>query len=147
MIGSGARPSFRSRTRSLYEMRGDRRRAAAYGDSARAAMEQQLVASPEDPQRHVLLGLTLAFMGRKDAAVREAQRGIEAGRNDATNLPYFQHQLVRAYILLGQPEPAIDLLETLLKEPYFLTPAWLRVDPTFDPLRSNPRFQRLAAGG
>ena len=128
----------------IYEMRGDRRRAAAFGDSARAALEQQLIASPEDAQRHVLLGLALAFMGRKDA-LREARRGIATGGGDATNLPYFQHQLVRAYIVLGEPEPAIDLLEKLLKEPYFLTPAWLRIDPTFDQLRSNPRFQRLVS--
>jgi hypothetical protein len=31
--------------------------------------------------------------------------------------------------------------------PYFLTKAWLRIDPTFDPLRGNPGFQKLVAGG
>ena len=59
-----------------YEMEGDRRRAAAYGDSARAAIEQQLTATPEDPQRHVLLGVALAYVGRKDAAIREGERGV-----------------------------------------------------------------------
>ena len=131
----------------VYEMAGDRRRAAAYADTARAALEQQLTAAPSDPQRHVLLGLALAFMGRKDAAVQEAQRGISlTGSDDATTLPYYRHQLVRVYLLVGEPERAIDVLETLLKTPYYLSPGWLRVDPTFDALRSNPRFQRLAEG-
>ena len=64
---------------------------------------------------------------------------------DAINGPYMQHQLARTYILVGEPEKALDQLEPLLKIPYYLSPAWLRIDPTFDPLRANPRFQRLVA--
>ena len=37
----------------------------------------------------------------------------------------------------------LQQLEPLLRMPYFLSPAWLRIDPTFDPVRKNPRFQRL----
>jgi adenylate cyclase len=62
------------------------------------------------------------------------------------NGPYIQHQLARIYIILGEPEKALDQLEPLLKIPYFLSPGWLKIDPTFDPLRKNPRFQKLMAG-
>jgi hypothetical protein len=66
--------------------------------------------------------------------------------SDALSGTYFQHQLVRAYILVGEPEKALDVLEPLLKIPYYLSPGWLKIDPTFDPLRSNPRFRKLVEG-
>jgi hypothetical protein len=65
---------------------------------------------------------------------------------NGVNGPYMQHQLARIYIILGEPEKALDQLEPLLKVPYYLSPGWLRVDPTFDPLRENPRFQKLVEG-
>lgn len=37
----------------------------------------------------------------------------------------------------------VDELERLLKLPYYLSPGWLRIDPTFDPLRQHPRFVKL----
>ena len=44
--------------------------------------------------------------------------------------PVHQLQLVRIYLLTGEPEKALDLLEPLLKIPFYLSPGWLRVDPT-----------------
>ena len=61
----------------------------------------------------------------------------------ATNGPYLQHQLARVYMLVGQNAKALDQLEPLLKMPYYLSPAWLKIDPTFAPLRNEPRFERL----
>jgi TolB-like protein/Flp pilus assembly protein TadD len=132
----------------VYEMEGDMRRAAAYGDSAAAALEQQLTASPEDAQRMVLLGVALAYQGRKAEAVR---RGLEATERvpvseDTQSGTYYLHQLARIYILTGDADKAIATLEQLLAMPYYLSPAWLRVDPTFDPLRKHPRFVRLVEG-
>jgi tetratricopeptide (TPR) repeat protein len=132
----------------VYEIEGDMRRAAAYGDSARSALEQQLTASPEDAQRIALHGLALAYLGRKAEAV---QRGLEATKlvpptKDTQSGSYYQHLLARIYILTGDAEKALDTLEPLLQNPYYLSPGWLRIDPTFDPIRKHPRFVRLVEG-
>ena len=130
----------------LYRDRGDRRRAAIYADSARLAFEEQVRAAPDDGQRRVLLGLALAYLGRKTEAVREGKRGIELMpiSRDGYLGPYVQLQLVRIYLLVGEPEQALDQLEPLLRVPFYLSPGWLRLDPTFDPLRNNPRYRKLA---
>jgi DNA-binding SARP family transcriptional activator/TolB-like protein/Flp pilus assembly protein TadD len=133
----------------LHELRGDRRRMVAYADSARLALEEQTQIAPEDGQRRVLLGLTLAYLGRKEEAEREGLRGaaLLPISRDAYIGPYNQLQLVRIYLLTGETDKALDQLEPLLRVPFYLSPGWLRLDPTFRPLRENPRFQRLVDGG
>jgi hypothetical protein len=51
-----------------------------------------------------------------------------------------------ARLLVGEPEKALDRLAPLLKIPYYLSPGWLKIDPTFAPLRGNPRFEGLVNG-
>jgi tetratricopeptide (TPR) repeat protein len=130
-----------------YALRGDAANVRTYAEEARKAYEEQLRAASNDAPRHVLLGLSLAYLGRKEEAIREGQRGVALlpVAKDAYFGAYVQHQLVRIYMLVGEPEKALDQLEPLLKMPYYLSPDWLKIDPNFDPLRKNPRFQKLVA--
>ncbi|MFL5513018.1 MAG: tetratricopeptide repeat protein, partial [Gemmatimonadales bacterium] len=131
-----------------YWLRGERTKARIYADSARIAFKRQLQAAPQDAQRHVMHGLVLAYLGQKTEAVREGERGAALSpiEKDAFGGAYLQHQLARIYLLVGEPDKALDHLEPLLNRPYYLSPAWLKIDPTFDPLRKHPRFDRLVKG-
>ena len=130
------------------DLRGHQAKSRVYADTARLAFEEQLRAAPQDGQRHVFRGLALAYLGRKVEAIAEGERAVALWpiSRDAYQGAYIQHQLVRIYLLVGEPEKALDQLEPLLKMPYYLSPGWLRIDPTFAPLRGNPRFDRLVAG-
>jgi Flp pilus assembly protein TadD len=130
-----------------YALKGDAANTRKFAEEARAALEEQVRMAPDDPQRQVLLGVSLAYLGRKDEAIRAGERAVQIRpiSKDGYIGPYVQHQLVRIYLLCGEPEKALDQLEPLLKFPYFLSSGWLKIDPNFDPLRANPRFQRLVA--
>jgi TolB-like protein/Flp pilus assembly protein TadD len=130
-----------------YALKSDAASVRTHAEEAKKAMEEQLRAAPSDAQRHVILGLALAYLAQKEEAVRETERGVALlpVSKDARNGPYVRHQLVRIYILVGEPEKALEQLESLLKIPYYVSPAWLKIDPNFDPLRKNPRFQKLVA--
>jgi eukaryotic-like serine/threonine-protein kinase len=130
----------------LYYLRGDLSKTRIYADSGRAGYAETLKATPDDPQRHVFLGLMLAYLGRKADAVREGERAVSLmpASRDGYMGPYIQHQLARIYTVVGEQDKAVDQLEQLLTMPYYLSSGWLRIDPNFAPLRSNPRFRKLA---
>ena len=130
-----------------YYLRGDRERARIYADSSRMVVDAELRDAPNDGQLHAFRGLALAYAGRKGEAIQEGVRGTQLWpiSRDASQGPYITHQLARIYALTGEPEKAVDILESLLKIPYYLSPGWLRVDPEFVMLKGNPRFERLIA--
>jgi len=122
--------------------------AYASFDSARVVLQDKVRRHPnEDPFYHAMLGLALAGLEQPEDAVREGERAVTllpypAGGPESTLMPA---NLARIHVLLGHREKAVDALTTVFSRPGPLSAAWLRVDPFWDPLRSNPRFQRLAA--
>ena len=131
-----------------YALNGDAAEVRTHAEEARKAFEEQLRATPDDAVLHAALGLSLSLLGRKDEAIREGRRAVDLVpvAKDAYNGAYLQFQLSKIYIVVDEPEKALDVLEPLLQIPFYLSPGWLKIDPTFDPLRRNPRFQKLVAG-
>ena len=127
-----------------YAVRGDMAHARVFADTARRWYQRD-VGESSDPAPRLFLGLALAYLGHAAAAVRAGEQGLALipPSRDVIESAYFQHELARIYVLAGEEDKAIALLKTLLTEPYHLSPGWLSIDPNFDPLRGNPRFQEL----
>jgi eukaryotic-like serine/threonine-protein kinase len=143
----GGDPLAAALTRTqVLALRGDSAGARIYADSARIAAEGHLREAPEVPDQHTLRGVALAYLGRGDQAIVEGERGVAlaVADGDVLTANYLRHQLARIYLRAGRHDRALDQLEGLLRTHYYLSPAWLRIDPEFAPLRGNRRFERLA---
>jgi tetratricopeptide (TPR) repeat protein len=86
-----------------------------------------------------------AYLGEREAAIREAEKAVEKYRVSVDAFNYSNHlgNVAGIYIRTGDHDQAIDQLQTMLSIPGPWTVAWLRLNPFFDPLRDHPRFQAL----
>jgi hypothetical protein len=93
----------------------------------------------------VFFAKVLAWLGERDAALVEAQRATELRpeSKDAFGGPEITGGLAEVYTILGDNNRAIEILDGLLNRPSAVTVQGLRVNPIWDSLRSDPRFQAL----
>ncbi len=112
---------------------------------AKDLVEAQLKESPDAADMHVQLAKVLAYLGDKDAALAEARRASELlpESKDAFGGPEIAAGVAEVHAILGDNGRAIEILDGLLGRPSTVTVQGLKVNPIWDPLRTDPRFQAL----
>ena len=128
-------------------MKGDAVAAQAAFSAARAQQEKAVRAQPDYGPALCVLGLIDAALGRKEEALREGRRALELAPTakdylDGVDVLYY-YAVICAWT--DEHDLAIEQLETLAKIPSRVSYGDIRLNPNWDPLRSDPRFEKIVA--
>jgi serine/threonine-protein kinase len=125
---------------------------AAYQEVVQELTRQIEEAAPEAApaaELHSNLGIAYAGLGDAASAIAEGEKGLamQPSSEDPFEGPIREEAMARIYTLLGDADHAMPILERLVKvpAPTEIVPWHLRLDPTWDPIRNDPRFQELVA--
>jgi len=136
----------------VYLAQGDTVNAQKFFELARPAFEASVKEAPASAERHAILGWLYAFMGRKDDAIREGRRAVELlpESKDALDGSILNAYLALTYVRVEEKDLALPLIERLLKTAgavdsadYSITVNDLKYRWEWDPIRDDPRFQKL----
>ena len=127
--------------------RGDAEKSQPLFEAALQIARNELSEAPDSEVRHSQVGLLCAYLGRKEEAIAEGQRAVEMMpvSRDAVDATNWLGNLAEIYGRVGEPDKAIDLLEQMVKMPAGIKQFQLK-NWNWDPLRNNPRFQKLVNG-
>jgi tetratricopeptide (TPR) repeat protein len=131
-------------------VRGDAARQRIYWDSTRVVTERFVRLRPDDPWYHRRLSMVYAGLGRPADAEREQLRYLQIRRSQG-DTAFLRTDgawdAAMSLVLARRLDAAVDSLSVVLADTgyHYLTPALLRADPFWDPLRAHPRFRQLAA--
>jgi TolB-like protein/Tfp pilus assembly protein PilF len=130
---------------TVYAQKKDEAKAKASYEDARVGAENAVRESPDDGPRHALLGLIFAGLGRCEEALAEGKRAVELlpEARDAFDGPILAISRARIHMMCGDFDTALALLDRSLQTPSGITIQELRLDPVWDALRRDPRFQRM----
>ena len=116
-------------------------------EEAHRILVKKIKEAPEDARPHSSLGIALAGLSLTADAVREGERAVALmpPARDAYRGAYRVEDLARIYAMVGNQEAAIQQLDYLLSHPSLISATLLKLDPRWDPLRKNPKFEALLA--
>ena len=108
-------------------------------------MEPVVAKGTEGPRLRIALAMAYAGLGRKDDAIHQGTLAVDERpvSVDAVAAPLIMGSLARVYTMLGEKEKALDLLEKIIVVPFGPSRSHLKLDPCWDELRDDPRFQQL----
>jgi len=101
--------------------------------------ERELTIHPDNTRAAYLGAKALVTLGQNDRAKEWLDRALTTDPDDVLT----QYNVACAYTALGDHEAAFDLLERLLPNANHETKAWIKYDSDFDPLRDQPRYQKI----
>jgi serine/threonine-protein kinase len=132
---------------------GDTAHAKADAEQASNTLESLKKDQPDNAFVAAALAVAYAMLDKKDSALNEAQRAITLlpSNKDRLSGPAFEENLALVEVIIGENTRAIETLTRLSQTPYSgwlyspspITSTLLRLDPIWDPLRSDPAFQKL----
>jgi TolB-like protein/Flp pilus assembly protein TadD len=130
---------------AIHTFLNDKEKARSAFEQARPIVERSVREAPNDAMRHAQLGQILAGLGEKEAAIVEGKRAVDLvpESQDALEGPKATLELAKIYTWTSEPDQALQLLEHSLTTPAGITVRLLQLDPVWDPLRNDPRFQAL----
>jgi Flp pilus assembly protein TadD len=137
----------------IQRVAGDTAQAKASAEQARNTLQPLSKEQPDNAFVAAALAIAYAMLDEKDSALKEAEHAITLvpSNKDRLSGPGFEENLALVETIVGDNSRAIAILTQLLQTPYGgwlyspapITPALLRLDPLWDPLRADPAFQRL----
>jgi TolB-like protein/Flp pilus assembly protein TadD len=124
---------------------GDEAGARGALEKAKRLAEDDIKQTPDDASAHAGLAEALAWLGQKEAALAEIKRAQELlpESKDAFEGPGITETVAKIHAIFGDAASAVPLLDGLLQRPSTVTVAVLKLNPIWDPIRKDPRFQAL----
>ena len=126
---------------------GDAAAAHQEFEAAIRLLEEKISAGRSEPSIYAALGRAYAGLDRRNDAVREAAKAIELlpVSQDAFDGTFYLYQFAEIQARVGNTDEALSAIRELLdlSAGLMMSPALLRLDPAWDPIRGDPRFQKL----
>jgi serine/threonine-protein kinase len=148
LLKTWARPKALLRA-YVHELTGESDLAREQYTAAKTLLEQEVQEHPDDPRYRSSLAIASAALGHKERAVQMGKRAVElypVSVDAFYGLPYVI-DLAHVHAIIGEKKLALDLIDTCLSSPSWLSVAYLQIDPRWDHLRDHPGFKELLEKG